>query len=416
MTSKIGKTIGKQRYWIAAFCCLAYFVAFLDRSNIGVLIADRGFTDALGITQDKAAQGSLMSAFLFWYGVSCFFTGPIVQKIGPHKALIFGLFIWAGLTAVMGMVNLLVIFLLCRALLGLGESVLGPSVASLIQAWFPKSERTTANGAWFVALKVAQIVATPILAWWIYLVGWEGSFYILAVIGLVPLVIAMYYVCDHPSQSRRISAQEKDYIVSGGGASAVENRKTDYGFLKSANFWYIAFVYAFVNMGTWGFMSWVPSFLKTTLGFSWAAMGSLATLPYLSATLSVVVLSPLMDKFNRRALFTLICCAIFALSLGVAMTTESRMVAVAVLSLSLAFGAPVSPAVFTMVQNITNKNQVAAATGVLNGVGYVFASISPMGMGILADMTGSLRSGFVGLGVASAIAFLLCIPLVRQRL
>ena len=414
--TEIGKPRGRKRYWIVAFCFLAYVVAFLDRSNIGVLIADPGFTNAFGITTDKSTQGSLMSIFLVCYGVSCFLAGPVAQRFGPKKALIAGLVCWAGMTAITGMVSSILILLICRGVLGIGESILCPAVSSLIQSWFPLKERITANGVWYVGIKIAQIIATPLLALWIYQVGWRGSFYILAVIGLLPIFLTFYHVYDHPSKSPRMTKEETEYIKSGGGAAAVNTSKTDFSFLKTVNFWRITIIYSIAAAVIWGFVSWVPSYLKATLGFSWAQMGALAALPYISATASVLLLSPLMDKFNRRAVFVLICLVICASSLVVAMTTESRMVAVAVLSLALAFSSVVTPAAFAMVQNLTSQNQVATATGALNGVSYVVASIAPYGMGLLYDMTGTLKSGFLGLSVLVVAAFFLCIPLVRQRL
>jgi cyanate permease len=78
--------------------------------------------------------------------------------------------------------------------------------------------------------------------------------------------------------------------------------------------------------------------------------------------------------------------------------------------------APATPACFTMVQNITTRSQVATATGVLNGVGYVCASISPVAMGKLADITGTLKSGFIAFAVVAALSVVFSIPLMRQRL
>jgi sugar phosphate permease len=265
-------------------------------------------------------------------------------------------------------------------------------------------------------MKVAQIIATPVLAWLIYVVAWRGSFYILAVVGLVPIALTIYHVHDHPSKSPRISKEEADYIIGGGGTAAVNTTKMDYSFLKIPAFWYITFVFAITNAGIWGFTTWVPSYLKATLGFSWGQMGALAGLPFIAATVWVLLFTPLMDKLNRRALIVLICVAFFAASLVIAMVTGSRMLAVAVLSLALAFAAVTVPAAFVMVQNITTQNQVATATGTMNGVSYVFASIAPYGMGFLYDWTGTLKSGFLGLSALVVVAFFLCIPLVRQRL
>lgn len=411
----ISKPKGRLRYWIAAFCFLAYVVAYMDRSNIGVLVADPGFTNALGITKDRSAQGSLMSVFLICYGVSNFLAGPFVQRFGPRRALQAGMLFWAGMMAVMGVVSSIVTMLICRALLGVGESILSPAVASLVKAWFPKNERTTANGVWVVGMKVAQITATPVLALLIYQVGWRGSFYVLAALGVIPLGLTIYHVHDHPSKNPKVTKEEAEYIIDGGVADKTTT-KMDLSFLKMANFWYVTGVFSIANAALWGLTTWVPSYLRATLGFSWTQMGALAALPFISATVLVIVLTPLMDKYNRRALFLLLCLAICTGSLALAMTAGSRMAAVAVLSLAYAFGAISVPATFAMVQNVTAQNQVATATGAMNGVAYVFASIAPYGMGFLYDLTGTLKSGFFGLSAIMVIAFFLCIPLVRQRL
>jgi sugar phosphate permease len=415
MANDLIKPKGKIRYIVGLFCCLAYFVAFLDRSNIGVLIADTNFTEALAIAADKAAQGSLMSAFLFWYGLACFFIGPVVQRLGPHKSLVLGMLSWAILSGVMGLVNSLGVFLVCRALLGLGESLLGPSVAALIQAWFPKNERTTANGAWYISFKIAQIVATPVLAWWIYLLGWRASFFLLAIIGVIPMICA-FWISDHPAKSKRITEEEREYISSGGGVSVLDSKKIDYSFLKNKLLYCILFLYAAVCIIGWGLMAWVPSYLRGTLGFSWAAMGTLTGVVALVAMASAAILTPIMDKINRRASFMVVCCIGQAIGLWYIGIADDSTSAVIVLALTYVVLAPVTPACFTMVQNLTSKTQVATATGVLNGVGYVSASISPIAMGKLADITGSLKAGFTAFAIVAVIGAVLSIPLMRQRL
>ncbi len=415
-TFQIGRAIGKQRYWISVFSFLTFMVAYMDRSNVGVLVADPGFTNALGIALDKSAQGSLMSVFLVCYGLANLLAGPVAQRLGAKKALQLGILCWAVLMAVMGVVSSIMIMLVCRGLLGVGESIISPAVAGLTQAWFPKTERSTANGIWYTGMKVAQIIASPLLALWIYQVGWRGSFYILAAIGLVPMILTAYHVYDHPSQSPRVTKEEADYIMSAGGVAPVNTTKMDLSFLKTATFWYITIVFSIVNAGVWGFVTWVPSYLKATLGFSWAEMGALAALPYISATVAVVPCTRLMDKFDRRALFILICLAIFAATLVIAMTTDNRMVAVGALSLALASAAVTVPAFFIMIQNVSTQNQVTTNTGAMNGLSYTFASIAPYGMGFLYNWTGTLKSGFFGLSAMVILAFFLCIPLARKRL
>jgi sugar phosphate permease len=409
---------GRLRVWVVAFCFSAYVIAFLDRVNVSVLIADPLFIRSMGIAADKSRQGLLMSAFLFTYGVSCFVVGPVIQRFGAKKSLAVGLLSWAVLTGAMGAASSLAIVLLCRALLGLGEAVLGPAVSKLVQTWFPFHERAKANGAWYVGTMIAYVIATPLFAWWIATVGWRWSYYMLALLGVLPVLQCLYWVYDHPSKHPRITQEEADYITAHGNlaASSPKAAKLDLGFLKNPTFWYLASIYGLANAGSWGFLAWIPSYLKLTLGFSWAAMGSLAMLPYVGGAIAVMGFTPLMDRYNRRALFTFLGSVVFALLLGAAMRIGSPLTAVVVLSVAYAASGVRVPPLWTMLQNVTTKEQVATATGVFNGVAYVLASLTPYGIGVLYNMTGSLKTGFYFLAVLSIMACLLCIPLVRRRL
>ncbi len=409
---------GNLRIWIGLFCSVAYFIAFLDRMNVSVLIADPTFTKTFGITADKSKQGLLMTAFLLAYGISCFLVGPVMQRFGAKKTLIVGLLSWALLTGVMGAAWSIGLILLCRALLGIGEAALGPGVSKLVQTWFPVQERAKANGAWYVGLELAYIFGTPLFAWLITVAGWRVSYYIVALLGLVPVLLCIWLVYDHPSDHPRITRGEAEYITSGSGLSAPSTNaaKLDLGFLKRPTFWYLAMIYASTNVVFWGFTSWIPSYLKSTLGFSWAAMGSLAMLPYICGTLSVMLFTPLMDRLNRRSLFTCLGCVMFALLTVCAMRVSSPVAAVVVLSLALAAVFPGIPALFTVLQNVIGREQVATATGFFNGISYVLASLTPYVIGVLYNLTGSLKTGFYFLASVSVLGFLLCIPLVRQRL
>ena len=188
------KRTGKLRLWIVFIAFLAYMVAFFDRANVTVLIANLNFTNAFGITADKSTQGLLLSSFMLFYGITCFFAGPIVQRFGARKALGYGLISWAIVMAVMGSVSTVVILLACRALLGIGEAVLGPCVSKLVQTWFPVRERAKVNGVWFVGFLVSQIIAPPLITGLVTAVGWRDSFYFLALIGLIPAVISFFFV------------------------------------------------------------------------------------------------------------------------------------------------------------------------------------------------------------------------------
>jgi len=168
---------GMLRAGILLAVFLTYIVAFFDRANIMVLIANLNFTNDLGITGDKSAQGMLMSAFLLFYGATCFFAGPVVHRFGARMTLFVSIIVWGVLMGVMGAVSIFAVMLACRALLGVGEAVVGPSVSKTIQTWFSPRERSKANGVWYVGIMLAPVIAVPLIAWFVAMIGWQGSFF-----------------------------------------------------------------------------------------------------------------------------------------------------------------------------------------------------------------------------------------------
>ena len=168
--------VGKIRYIITGLLFCVFLVAFFDRQNITVLLADQDFTNAFGITEDKAAQGLLMTAFMFSYGIFNFLAGPVVKHFGPRKSLLWAIGSWSILMIVMSQVNLFWVLVACRIILGIGEAVMSPSTNILIQNWFPQKERAKANAVWFIGILLAPATAVPIVIWALNSYGWIGSF------------------------------------------------------------------------------------------------------------------------------------------------------------------------------------------------------------------------------------------------
>jgi cyanate permease len=68
-----------------------------------------------------------------------------------------------------------------------------------------------------------------------------------------------------------------------------------------------------------------------------------------------------------------------------------------------------------MVQNHTEPNEVANATGFLNGVGYAGSAFFPFFMGVLFTYTKDLTSGFYLLCSLVIIAIIVGIPLIKNK-
>ncbi len=411
------KPKGKVRIWILVALFLAFLVAYFDRSNVSILIADKDFTDALGITGDKSSQGLFMTVFLLFYGMSCFFAGPIVERFGAKKVLGWSLALWALTMLVMGAVSSFFIILACRAVLGLGETVITPVSSKLIQTWIPVQERATANAVCWVAMNMGIVLSMPLIATLVAELGWRGSLFTLGAIGLLPVIFCYFYVYDVVSQHPKVTEEEAAYINAGRPEAAAPGEiQRSFGFLKNGNYWLVVIIYS-VGMGSgWGITAWFPTYLKASLGFSWAAMGGLSALPYVTGAAGAALLAPAMDRLNARGFFTLVSMIGLTLMLYLTTVATSSAFAVATISLSYGFIAIASVALFTIMQNITSQKEVAVAAGFMTGISSVFASIFPFLMGVLYNATGSLMSAFTLLFSLGIVAIITAVPLWRRRL
>ncbi len=204
-----------QRYVLVGILLFTLLVAYLDRVNVGILVADRGFLDAMGIRGNPVQMGMLMTLFLIAYGVSNAALSPLGDILGPRKAMCLSIFLWAlsmvigGITAVFGTM------LLSRVILGLGEGMHWPMQSKYVKNWFPPRERGKANAIWLAGIFIGPALAMPFFTWLIGSYGWRCSFFVLAALGMVPMVLLWFYTTDHPYQNKRVNQAERDYIQAG---------------------------------------------------------------------------------------------------------------------------------------------------------------------------------------------------------
>jgi len=416
--TEISKPRGRVRYEIWVIMFLAFFMAYLDRANISVLIASGGYTEALGIADDKGSQGLLMTSFLFFYGLSSFFIGPIIDRIGPRKVLGYNLILWAGIMAVMGAVSSFNVHIICRVILGLTEAMAAPVCSKLIHTWFPAHERAKANGVWFVGLNFSLLAGIPLVAWLVAVLGWSGSFYAIAVLNIIPVFACFALVYDTIAAHPRISKEEAEYIAVGKmeEVHSLSKSVTSYKFLTKKVFWLASIVYAFNLASFWGIQTWLPTYLITSHGFSWAKGGILSAVPYIANISFLIIFTPLMDKFNSRAPFTTGGCVVLTISMFLVTIANDPLLALAAISLGFGCITLANCSLFPILQNEMDSSEIATAAGCLTGVAYVFSSAFPYVMGAMYKYMGSLDACFYLLGINGVVSILATLPMVRRRL
>lgn len=410
----------RQRHLLALILLIVVFFSYMDRVNVSILVADNTFLSDMGIVNQPVEKGMLMTVFLIAYGVGNVFLSPLGDILGARLGMSLAVIAWAISLVIGGLAPTFMMLLFSRVLLGLGEGMHFPLQSKFVKVWFPPLERGKANSVWQAGMMIAPAIAMPFFAWIIHITGWRGSFFALTALGIIPLILLWFYTADTPRQSKRINAAELEYIESrlqketesqkGNTAEGKSSWKENFkSFANDPKFWLIVVYYIAHLCVIWGAMTWLPTYLKSARGFSWAAMGWLAGLPWFLGIATKFISGYLCDKIGRRAPIILFAMTGSAIGVYIGATVSDPMVSAMFLALGIGSAGLAGPAVFTLLQDIVPARGVATGAGIVNGVGNFFSSFAPIIIGFLIGSTGNYANGLffiVGAATCGAIMML----------
>jgi ACS family tartrate transporter-like MFS transporter len=159
---------GKVAWRLAPLLMLCYFVAFLDRVNVGFA--------ALAMNQDLGFNGAIfgLGAGIFFIGYF-FFEVPsnlVLEKVGARVWIARIMFTWGLVSAATALVWNVPSFYAARFLLGAAEAGFFPGVVLYLTYWFPAQHRAKMVGLFMAAVPVSGVIGAPLSGW---LLGLDGT-------------------------------------------------------------------------------------------------------------------------------------------------------------------------------------------------------------------------------------------------
>jgi sugar phosphate permease len=331
--------------------------------------------------------------------------------------------LWAVAMAVGGLTGSFFVMLSARVLLGLGEGIHHPMQSKYIKRWFPPQERGRANAVWNIGTSLGPAVAMPIFTWNIAAFGWRSNFWFCLILGLIPLYLIWFHTTDSPRQHKRVNPAElqlieealaKEAKATGAKASGTfsENLRVLAG---NYRFWLMIVYYCASNCVFWGMFSWLPSYLKSARGFSWAQMGMLSSLPFIVAVVAKVGSGWLSDRVGRYAPFCLVAMLSASACTYFAAVVHSNIASALLLALAMGGLLSGTPPAWTLLQSLVPSQTVSFAAGCMNGFASAVSAASPLIIGFLISFTGSYAGGLFFMVGSSLFAAALITVLVVQK-
>jgi len=263
-----------------------------------------------------------------------------------------------------------------------------------------------------LAIAITPLAAVMIMNAW----GWRWIFYIFALLGIAWSVVFLLFYRNRPEDETRVNAEELAHIrgsLPNGeinpAATLVRSEVPWRSIFTSPNMWFIAVAYGCFFYGAYFYVSWFPTYLLEFRHLSLSSVGYLASLPLISAMAGDLAGGLLTDHVLRRTgnlrLARRVVAApglfLAALLLIPAGTTESAITAILCLTASNFFLELVLGPAWAVPMDVGGTSS-GTVTAVMNMVGAVGASISPLVFGFLVERGSWVAPFFVTAAVLAS--------------
>jgi sugar phosphate permease len=400
------------RWYVLLLISLMYMITYMDRSNIS--IAAPAIAKEFGFNKTEVAL--FFSAFAWAYAAGQVPGGWLADFFGPKRVLLAIVPFWSLMTAATAWASGATSFFVVRFVFGLGEAGAFPTASRAMQLWFPKSERGFVQGMTHcfsrLAIAITPLVAVVIMNAW----GWRWIFYIFALLGIAWSLVFLLFYRNRPEDEARVNTAELAHIrgTSPNGeispvTTQIQSAVPWRAIFTSPNMWFIAAAYGCFFYGAYFYVSWFPTYLLEFRHLSLNSVGYLASLPLISAMLGDLAGGLLTDhilrktgnlRLARRAVAApgLLLAALLLIPAG---TTDSAISAVLCLTASNFFLELVLGPAWAVPMDVGGTSS-GTVTAVMNMVGAIGASISPLVFGLLVERGSWVAPFYVTAGVLTA--------------
>jgi len=417
--SEVAQKPTKQRLYVLAILFISLSIIYLDRVNISIIAANAQFLQEMNLAGKPIYIGLLMTSFLIAYGISNVVLSPVGDLIGPRKAMLIA-YVVISLSLLLGGLSGIFGFLLgTRILLGVGEGLYYPMQNTFIKNWFPPKERGRANTAWILGQSLSPAIAMPVFTWIIAEYSWRHTFYFSFVLSLVPLMLIYFFTSNTPRENKYINNSELEIIEESVPGhifksdtfekpSIITRSKI---YLCNANFWMLLMIFSTNSMLSWGIVTWLPTYLNTERGFSWASVGWMSSLPFIFGLLFKIVSGIVVDRTGKKGLIMLISALLCATGILAGVNITNNYMAAIVISFGIGASSMQLPCIFTLLQGMVPTEAISSAAGALNGMAVGFGALSPVLIGFILSVSNDfyavmyLLIGIVMVGALFSLVF-----------
>jgi len=403
---------------IVPFVMLLYFIAFIDRVNIGFA--------ALTMNKDIG-----LSPSVFGFGAGIFFFGyflfevpsnVILHKVGARIWIARVMITWGLVSAAMAWVQGPHSFYALRFLLGAAEAGFFPGIILYLSYWFPARNRAAATAVFMAAAPLSTAIGSPISGALLQmhgilgLAGWQWLFILEALPALIFGVVVLFYMTDRPEKAAWLQADERKWLVDTiASENAAKGPSTGHSFWKGLTdprVLALSLVYFGTSAGLYTLGIWAPQIIKS-FGLTSLQVGFVNALPAILAVVGMVLWSRHSDRTGERTWHVVIACLVAAGGLMMASFAGTVIAVVAALAIVNIGVSCAKPPLWSMPTMFLSGTAAASGIATINSLGNLGGFAGPAMIGWIKQTTGSFAGGLYFVAALLTLSAIITLILAR---
>ncbi len=409
-SESVAINVSNRRRWTIVWLLFgASLINYFDRQTLSFAMP----LISKDFNLDEPQQGVLLSAFFWTYTYLQIPIGLCVDRFNLRWLYAGAFVIWSVAQGLTGFVGTVAMFIACRMLLGIGESIYLAGGTKVVSLFFPLSQRGLPCGLFDAGTRTGLVLEGLIIGTMLTAFGWRTTFIMAgfaALIWLVPWFLAT------PAQMRDTSpGVERPRFTWRQIGSLLRSRDllgVLLGFFCFDYYWYFL-------------ISWLPNYFVKVRGVTILEAGIRASLPFLVFGICQPLGGWVADRLVRRGwgparARKVIISAAFLSGLLIipAAYTTSKDVALLLIAGGCLVGLSAANQLL-LLQGCTPPKQIGLAVGIYNFVGNMAGIIQPLVTGIVIKLSGgSYTTAFIVAAVmlaASTLSYWFIVGPMQER-
>ena len=416
------RTVVRKVAWrLLPFLCFVYFIAYLDRVNVG--FAALTMNADLGLT---ATQFGFGAGIFFWtYFLFEVPSNFALQRFGARVWIARIMVTWGLISIAMAFVQGPVSFVTLRLLLGVAEAGFFPGMVLYLTYWFPSNVRAAVMGIFIIANPASTIIGAPLSTALLDtsiagLKGWQTMFVIEGLPAVLLGFATLFVLSDSPAKAKWLAPRERGVLEQAVARDAAASTHSSWrDGLLSAEVWRFVAFYAALMMGVYGLGFWAPQIVKSFGSLSNQQVGFVLVIPYLCATIAMCLWARHSDRAGERTWHLVIPALIATAAFAYGSVTDNVYLAIA----AFTFGAmgiySQLPLFWTLPTAMLTGSAAAGGIALINSIGNLSGWLAPTLIGWLKDHTQGYAAGLLVIAGSMALAgifgYVLSKPMSKWR-